>query len=136
MKNGNLLAAVVRDPTTRVTRARAAASQSSEGLHILDASKQQLQRRELRKNSKRVALDEKSSCAPTNQHKRRAVLKDVTNICCDDSYRNCLNATKPTVLDSSSDFVPFVQRYMRSEHAPLSSLYISFLCNCLRRYRV
>ncbi|KAL8118546.1 cyclin-A2-4-like isoform X2 [Apium graveolens] len=94
MKNENLLAAVVRDPTARVTRARAAASQSSEGLHILDASKQQLQKHGLRKNSKRVALDENNSCAPTNQHKRRAVFKDVTNICRDDSYRNCVNPTK------------------------------------------
>ncbi|KAL1810506.1 hypothetical protein ACET3Z_027496 [Daucus carota] len=93
MKNKNILAAVVRDPTARVTRAQAAASQSSEGMNNLDASKQHLQKQN---NSKRVALDEKNSCAPTNQHKRRAVLKDVTNICCDNSYRNCVNATKLT----------------------------------------
>ncbi|KAK1362988.1 Cyclin N-terminal domain-containing protein [Heracleum sosnowskyi] len=105
MKNENLLAAVVRDPTARVTRARAAASQSSEGLQILNVSKQQLQKRELRKNSKRVALDEKNSCAPGNQHKRRAVLKDVTNICSDDSYRNCVNATKLTKKNVSVSLI-------------------------------
>ena len=122
MKNKNILAAVVRDPTARVTRAQAAASQSSEGMNNLDASKQHLQKRN---NSKRVALDEKNSCAPTNQHKRRAVLKDVTNICCDNSYRNCVNATKLTVLDSSSYFCTYCS-YMRSETVP--HFFVLFFC--------
>ncbi|KAK1376032.1 Cyclin N-terminal domain-containing protein [Heracleum sosnowskyi] len=96
MKKENLVAATVREPTTRVTRARAAASQSSEGLLILGSSKQQGQKRDLRKNSKRVAVDENNSCAPTNQHKRRAVLKDVSNVCLDNSNTNCANASKIT----------------------------------------
>lgn len=131
MKKENLLAATVREPTARVTRARAAASQSSEGLHILDSSKQQGQRQELRKNSKRVALDEKHSCAPTNQHKRRAVLKDVTNVCRDISNTLCFNASKIAVLDSFSDFVLYV--HLREVSVPLFSIYRSCLCNCLIR---
>ncbi|KAL1829203.1 hypothetical protein ACET3Z_007615 [Daucus carota] len=87
-------AATVREPTARVTRARAAASQSSERLLILDSTKQQGQKRDLRKNSKRVALEEQINCAATNQHKRRAVLKDVTNVSQDNLNTNCSNASK------------------------------------------
>lgn len=98
-------AATVREPTARVTRARAAASQSSERLLILDSTKQQGQKRDLRKNSKRVALEEQINCAATNQHKRRAVLKDVTNVSQDNLNTNCSNASKIAVLDPFSDFV-------------------------------
>lgn len=95
MKNENLVTAAVREPTARITRA--AARQSSGEMLILDGSKQQDHKRVLRKNSKRAALDDRNSGAPVTacfQHKRRAVLKDVTNVCCDNSYRNCLNAAK------------------------------------------
>ncbi|KAL0724457.1 hypothetical protein Bca4012_039056 [Brassica carinata] len=48
------------------------------------------QGRVLRANSKRTALGDKKSNAP----KRRAVLNDITNITCEDSYRSCFNAAK------------------------------------------
>ncbi|KAA8541846.1 hypothetical protein F0562_022998 [Nyssa sinensis] len=53
--------------------------------------------RALRTNSKRAALDEmknNASATASVQNKRRAVLKDVTNVCCENSYRSCLNAAK------------------------------------------
>ncbi|KAL4583933.1 hypothetical protein LXL04_008519 [Taraxacum kok-saghyz] len=74
----------VVEPTFRVTRARAAACKNSE------APKDQGQDRPLRKNPKRsVQVDTNNT---TN--KRRAVLKDVTNICCDNSYKNCIIPAK------------------------------------------
>ncbi|XP_076908398.1 cyclin-A2-1-like [Bidens hawaiensis] len=75
-----------REPTVRVTRARAAASQSSSS----EPSKPH-------NNAKRSVQDEnKISATATSgvQKKRRAVLKDVTNICCDNSYKNCIVPTK------------------------------------------
>ncbi|ESQ38682.1 hypothetical protein EUTSA_v10029347mg [Eutrema salsugineum] len=42
------------------------------------------------KNSKRTALDEKKG----NAHKKRAVLKDITNVNCENSYTSCFNAAK------------------------------------------
>ncbi|XP_076937866.1 cyclin-A2-1-like [Bidens hawaiensis] len=75
-----------RESTVRVTRARAAASQSSSS----EPSKPH-------KNAKRFMQDENkiSATATTGvQKKRRAVLKDVTNICCDNSYKNCIVPTK------------------------------------------
>lgn len=126
MKKENLLAATVREPTARVTRARAAAaSQSSKGLLSLDSSKQQCQKRDSRKTSKRVALAEKDSCAPTNQNKRRAVLRDVTNVRGDSLNTNCFNASNITVFTFCS--------FTRSEYVTLFFLYRSCLCNCLRR---
>ncbi|XP_074331976.1 cyclin-A2-4 isoform X1 [Apium graveolens] len=103
MKKENLLAATVREPTARVTRAQAAAasSLSSEGLLISDSSKQQGQQQDIRITSKRVARAEKDSCAPTNQHKRRAVLKDVSNVHRDNLNTNCFNASKITKKNAS-----------------------------------
>ncbi|XP_076952029.1 cyclin-A2-1-like [Bidens hawaiensis] len=75
-----------REPTVRVTRARAAASQSSSSV----PSKPH-------KTAKRSVQDEnKNSATATDgvQKKRRAVLKDVTNMCCDNSYKNCIVPAK------------------------------------------
>ncbi|KAK3020550.1 hypothetical protein RJ639_047462, partial [Escallonia herrerae] len=97
MKKENLVSAPVRGPTVRVTRAQAAASLSSGAMISSEVSKLQDQKRALRKNYKRSATEEKTTSAPINMpvaHKRRAVLKDVTNICCDKSYKNCLNVAK------------------------------------------
>ncbi|THG22778.1 hypothetical protein TEA_024703 [Camellia sinensis var. sinensis] len=96
MKKENIVMANVGEPTTRITRARAAACRATGGIPQSEAPKQQDQKRVLRINSKRAALDEVKNSAPVPagvQHKRRAVLKDVTNVCCD-SYKNCLIAAK------------------------------------------
>lgn len=106
MKKANLATANFREPIPRITRARAAAYQQSGGIQPSKATKkqdenrfltkQQDQKRVLRTNSKRAALDEVNNSAPVTagvQNKRRAVLKDVTNVLCD-SYRNCLIAPK------------------------------------------
>ncbi|KAL4562475.1 hypothetical protein LXL04_034681 [Taraxacum kok-saghyz] len=74
----------VVDPTFRVTRARAAACKNSE------APKDQGQDRLLCKNPKRSVQDDTNNTT----NKRRAVLKDVTNICCDNSYKNCIIPAK------------------------------------------
>ncbi|KAI7981329.1 Kinesin-like protein KIN-12A [Camellia lanceoleosa] len=39
-------------------------------------------------------MNSSASAAAPVQHKRRAVLKDVTNVCCENSYKNCLIAAK------------------------------------------
>nr|GEU63759.1 cyclin-A2-4 [Tanacetum cinerariifolium] len=56
--------------------------------------------RVLRKNPKRCVQDENSNSNATamtgSGNKRRAVLKDVTNICRDNSYKNCIIPAKIT----------------------------------------
>ncbi|KAF8400732.1 hypothetical protein HHK36_014032 [Tetracentron sinense] len=97
MKKGNTISSKFEEPTARVTRSRAAAYRASEGALPLKSSTECDQKRVLRANSKRAALDQNNPGAPATaclQHKRRAVLKDVTNICCENSYRNCINAAK------------------------------------------
>ncbi|KDP37173.1 hypothetical protein JCGZ_06229 [Jatropha curcas] len=97
MKKENMLPANDGEPDRRITRARAASMHSSSTPPPLKANTQQGRKRILRPNSKRTALDEKNTSAPDNagiQPKRRAVLQDVTNICCENSYRSCVNATR------------------------------------------
>ncbi|XP_011081887.1 cyclin-A2-2-like isoform X1 [Sesamum indicum] len=83
------------EPTVRITRARAKVLRPSNGLPPLYPSAKQDDRRVLRANSKRAASDNNktaASSAACPQHKRRAVLKDVTNITCQSLYINCTNA--------------------------------------------
>ncbi|KAI8018460.1 Cyclin-A2-4 [Camellia lanceoleosa] len=97
MKEENLAIANVGEPTVRMTRARAAACHAFGGIPPSEALKQQGQKQVLRTSSERAALDEMNSSASAAapvQHKRRAVLKDVTNVCCENSYKNCLIAAK------------------------------------------
>lgn len=83
--------AKIEGPTSRITRAKAQALGTSGG--IFPSSKPTFKpdhKHVLRMNSKRGASDEnKASVTATSgiQHKRRAVLKDVTNIC-ENSHRN------------------------------------------------
>ncbi|XP_057514675.1 cyclin-A2-4-like isoform X2 [Actinidia eriantha] len=95
MKKENLASSVVGEPIVRMTRARAAARCATGGISPSKATKQQNQKRVLRTNSKRTALDEENMApVPAGvQNKRRAVLKDVTNVRCN-SYRNCLITAK------------------------------------------
>ena len=102
MKKENLASSVVGEPIARMTRARAAACRASGGIPPLKATKQQDQKRVLRTNLKRAALDEenKATVPAGFQNKRRAALKDVTNVCCS-SYRNCLITAKLPVCSLS-----------------------------------
>ncbi|XWS17014.1 hypothetical protein CRYUN_Cryun33cG0031300 [Craigia yunnanensis] len=100
----------VEEPNGRITRARSKALGAAGG--ICSSSKpsfKQDQKRVLQLNSKRAASDEnKASVTATVglQPKRRAVLKDVTNVCADSLYMHCINATeiqttKQTIRDPS-----------------------------------
>ncbi|KAL3616073.1 hypothetical protein CASFOL_040367 [Castilleja foliolosa] len=82
------------EPIARITRARAKALGSSIGLPPLYPSSKQADKLVLRANLKRAALDNKeaSSSAVCHRHKKRSVLKDITNITCEDLYINCMKA--------------------------------------------
>ncbi|KAG8375513.1 hypothetical protein BUALT_Bualt10G0107600 [Buddleja alternifolia] len=87
----------LREPTVRITRARAKALGSSGGLPPLYPSAKQDGKQVLRANSKRAAPDNNkpsSNLAAGPQHKKRAVLKDVTNVKCENLYMNCINAAR------------------------------------------
>ncbi|KAF9612821.1 hypothetical protein IFM89_004231 [Coptis chinensis] len=80
------------EPPTRITRARAAASNASMG--VLPPKPPT---KTLRATSKRLASDENSASSSVTAGihcKRRAVLKDVTNICCENLYKGCISAAK------------------------------------------
>ncbi|CAD5317739.1 unnamed protein product [Arabidopsis thaliana] len=72
-----------------VTRALASALRASSKLITSSevAATTQNQGRVLRAKSKRTALDEKKANAP----KKRAVLKDITNVTCENSYTSCFS---------------------------------------------
>ncbi|KAL6996530.1 hypothetical protein U1Q18_006662 [Sarracenia purpurea var. burkii] len=94
MKKENLASFIVGEPTGRITRARAAACRPYGEILPSKATKQPDQKQIARTNSKRAAVDESSAPVIAGvQNKRRAVLKDVTNVCCN-SYRNCLIAAE------------------------------------------
>ncbi|KAL6533879.1 hypothetical protein OROHE_013712 [Orobanche hederae] len=85
------------EPTARITRARAKALGSSSGLPPLYPSSKQADKPVSRANLKRAASDnnkEAASSAAFPPHKKRAALKDVTNITCDNLYINCINAAR------------------------------------------
>ncbi|KAL1552461.1 cyclin-A2-2-like [Salvia divinorum] len=83
------------EPTARVTRARAKFLGSSSGLPPLYPSAKQDDKRVSRASLKRAAPDKPAeSSAACRPHKKRAVLKDVTNINCGKLYINCINAAK------------------------------------------
>lgn len=80
----------------RITRARAAAFSASAQLPPKVPAHQQ-ERRVGQANLKRAASEENSSHSIANSSrpcKRRAVLQDVSNICCEPSYSKCFNAAK------------------------------------------
>ncbi|KAJ9190108.1 hypothetical protein P3X46_001339 [Hevea brasiliensis] len=97
MKKENVLPTNFGDINGRITRSRAAALHASSRMPSLRAYAQQGQKHISRAKSKRAALDENNTTAPENagtEPKRRAVLQDVTNVCCENSYRSCFNATR------------------------------------------
>ncbi|KAH9714703.1 cyclin-A2-4 [Citrus sinensis] len=99
MKKQSSIAANVGDSTGIMTRSRAAtlASQSSGFVASSRAPSVQTRKRVLRENPKKAASDENNIIVtenPCRQHKRRAVLQDVTNVCCENSYRSFFHAAK------------------------------------------
>lgn len=103
MKRQNLENANVIEFPGRITRARAASLHTSRQFPPLKACTQptqQSQKPALRANPKRAAVDENNENAAGNaciQHKRRAVLQDVTNVLCKPSYGDCFNTNKVQV---------------------------------------
>ncbi|OMO80516.1 hypothetical protein COLO4_24050 [Corchorus olitorius] len=88
----------VEEPPGRITRARSKALGAGGG--ICSSSKpsfKQDQKRLLPLNSKRAASDENKASVTTSvglQPKRRAVLKDTSNVYADSLYMDSINATK------------------------------------------
>lgn len=102
MNKENAAAAKVEEPTSRITRARAKALGTSGG--VFPSAKPTFkpdQKRAHKVNSKRAADENKASMTATSglQHKRRAVLKDVTNIS-ENSNVNCNNVAEVQVIKS------------------------------------
>ncbi|KAJ4718209.1 Cyclin A2 [Melia azedarach] len=96
MKKQDSVAATV-GYTGRMTRSRAANLKSSTCVASSSAPTEQNKKGVLQAKPKRAALDENNinvADNPRRQPKRRAVLQDVTNVCCDNAYRSCFNATK------------------------------------------
>lgn len=94
-KENNAFARVEEPTVVRITRARARADSILRGLLPPKPSSKPDRKQAVRVNSKRPASDEnKPSSNAGLQHKRRAVLKDVTNVLCENSYMNCASRTK------------------------------------------
>ncbi|XP_012450926.1 cyclin-A2-2 [Gossypium raimondii] len=99
----------IEEPTGRITRARAKAQRGAEGMCSSKPSFKQDQKCVLRMNSKRASSDENKTCVAATvglQPKRRAVLKDVTNVSANGMQIDCLNVTeiqtsKQTIRDPS-----------------------------------
>lgn len=101
MNEENSNTAIAKNFNGRLTRARAAALQSSScALSSRESLVEQNQKRVLRASLKRAAVDENNNNNtgltqnPRLPKKRRAGLNDVTNVICQNSYRNCFNATR------------------------------------------
>ncbi|KAL8521954.1 hypothetical protein ACS0TY_012199 [Phlomoides rotata] len=86
-------ASYLNEPTSRITRARAKALCSSSGLPPLHPSAMQdAKRAGLKRTASENQPGGRSAACP--QPKKRAVLKDVTNINCEDLYKGCITAAR------------------------------------------
>lgn len=98
----NSMAANVVEPPARLTRARAAALHAPGLISQSKAPSKQNKKQVSHPNPKpnRVSTDENGINANEAcvQRKRRAVFQDVTNVCCQKTYRSCYNASKIQVL--------------------------------------
>lgn len=98
MNKENTHVANNEEPSGRITRARAKALGASVGiLPSVEPPFKPDQKRGLRENSKRAASDESKGPAIATdglQHKRRAVLKDVTNNFCENSNVEDIDTSK------------------------------------------
>lgn len=96
MNDENTNVANFEESGVRVTRARARALGTSGGMQP-PLKPSQDQKRALRAKSKRANLDDNKASmvgSASFQHKRRAVLKDVANISCENSSFNNISASK------------------------------------------
>ncbi|KAK7294147.1 hypothetical protein RJT34_17030 [Clitoria ternatea] len=89
MKKENSITLNAGELPGRLTRARTAAFRASGQLSPLKESAQRNQEQLSRANSKRAVPDN-----PCVQRKKRAVLQDVTNVFCANTYKGCFNSTK------------------------------------------
>lgn len=96
MKKDNSVLAAYGAPTGRITRSRAAAFCATGAVVPLKPPLAKPEKKEVQRG--KTKRDENNYAAPTAafQHKKRAVLRDVTNVCCD-SLKGCVNATKMQV---------------------------------------
>ena len=133
MRKENVVSANVGELNGRITRARAAALRASGQLPPLNAPNQPDQKRVLRANTKRTALDENNTNAPDSaglQRKKRAVLQDVTNVCCNNSYRKCFNTTKiqvniPSLVNYNINLIVVLHVYI------FKNIMVSIYENCI-----
>ncbi|XVF88196.1 hypothetical protein PTKIN_Ptkin19aG0030800 [Pterospermum kingtungense] len=87
----------IDEPTGRIMRARSKALVEAGGILPSKPPFKQDQKRVLHVHSKRAASDENKAsvtAAVGLQPKRRAVLKDVMNVCADSVYLDCITATE------------------------------------------
>lgn len=106
----------------RVTRARAAAHCSSGKLPPLKERSQQNQKQLSRVNSKRAASD--NTCVP---RKKRTVLQDVTNVCCENAYTSCVNSNKIQVFSMTKP-QPFRARKYFISCCSLFTFFLEICC--------
>ncbi|KAI5660562.1 hypothetical protein M9H77_29355 [Catharanthus roseus] len=97
MKKENRAKSDFGEPTIRITRARAAAYQQHGAMPSREQSKEQYQKEVTGPILKRAALDErdgKAALIACTRNKKRAVLKNITNVCCENPYKKRVNASK------------------------------------------
>ena len=95
MSKENVASAKVEEPTVRITRARARADSTFRVSLPPKPPIKPDQKQVVRANPKRPASGENKPSANAGlQPKRRAVLKDVTNVLCENLYMNCASRTK------------------------------------------
>ncbi|KAH0448242.1 hypothetical protein IEQ34_022042 [Dendrobium chrysotoxum] len=106
-----------------VTRAKTAAL-ASQGRRLLPRPPLIPDKKQTKvKRTKRVTSEENNHTAPyvvSSQNKKRAVLRDVSNVCCESSYRNCVNAVKIQAKACTQQVRPEnVKAKTRSDHKDL-----------------
>ncbi|XP_009617571.1 cyclin-A2-4 [Nicotiana tomentosiformis] len=94
MKRENSVISAENESMVRITRSRAAAPEKSMLARCAKLPNPRGQKRSLQINSNTAVLRERKKNAPLVEKKCRAVLKDVTNLCCKSSKGDCLNAAK------------------------------------------
>ncbi|XP_006343148.1 cyclin-A2-4 [Solanum tuberosum] len=97
MKRENSVISAAIEPMVRVTRSRAAVPEKSMVASTAELPKQRGQKRALQISSNPAILRVRNKNVPLTscvEQKCRPVLKDVTNLCCNTSNGDCLNAVK------------------------------------------
>ncbi|KAH0688401.1 hypothetical protein KY284_018954 [Solanum tuberosum] len=97
MKRENSVISAAIEPMVRVTRSRAAVPEKSMVASTAELPKQRGQKRALQICSNPAILRVRNKNVPLTscvEQKCRPVLKDVTNLCCNTSNGDCLNAVK------------------------------------------